>query len=190
MTVHLLSQLSPSQTLRVPIFKLHCCLFSAQKSSSNRYEFSVLNSILLVFVFFPLDCSHLFMILRWVCVSLVTLCPCLTCENYWFSLSLILLLVLFFIMCLTRVCLLVTHLVWSYVVMLFHNVPFLNVWFTVLNLPVLLCAFIGSICEFYYTDYESCHSHHIVFRIFSPLHSPYCSCVSSFRLVHPCGWSK
>ena len=30
MTIHLLSQLSPSQTLRVPIFKLHWCFISFQ----------------------------------------------------------------------------------------------------------------------------------------------------------------
>ena len=28
--VHLLSKLSPSQTLRAPISNLHCCIFSAQ----------------------------------------------------------------------------------------------------------------------------------------------------------------
>ena len=38
----------------------------------------------------------------------------------------------------------------------------MDVRFTVLNVPALLCASIGSICEFYYADYESCHSHHIV----------------------------
>ena len=45
---------------------------------------------------------------------------------------------------------------------LIQNVPFVVVRFTVLNVPVLLCASIGSICEFYYADYELCHSHHIV----------------------------
>ena len=73
----------------------------------------------------------------------------------------------------------------SYVVMLFHNVPILNVWFTMLNVPVLLCAFIGSICEFYYTDYESCHSHHIVFRIFSISAALILPCILPVVLVFP-----
>ena len=136
-TVHLLSQLSPFQTVRAPIFQTPLLPLSAQKSSSNRYGFSVLNSILLVFVFFPLVCSYLFMILRWVCVSSVTLCPCLACENYRSSLSLILLLVLFFFMCLTRVCLLVTHLVWSYVLCCF--IMFL-LW---------MCGSLCWMCQFY-----------------------------------------
>ena len=107
----------------------------SSKSSSNKYGFSFLNSILLDCVLFPLDYSHLFMFLRWVFVSAVALCPCLACGCYWFSLILIKLLVLFFIMCLARVCyLLVTHLVWSYVDVLIQNVPVLTVRFTVLNI--------------------------------------------------------
>ena len=34
-TIHLLSQLSPSQTLRVPIFKLHWCFISSQNHQEN-----------------------------------------------------------------------------------------------------------------------------------------------------------
>ena len=61
------------------------------------------------------------------------------------------LLIVFFIMCLARVCyLLVSHLVWSFVDMLIQNVPVLAVSFTMLNVCmsiycvhlsfVLLCA--------------------------------------------------
>ena len=46
--------------------------------------------------------------------------------------------------------------------MLIQNVPIVDVKFTVLNVHVLLCKSIGSICEFYYADYESCHFHSIV----------------------------
>ena len=48
-----------------------------------------------------------------------------------------------------------------------QNVPIVNVKFTVLNVHVLLGESIESICVLYYAIYESCLSHHFVFRIFS-----------------------
>ena len=75
-----------------------------------------------------------------------------------------------------------------------QNVPIVDVKFTVLNVHVLLSESIGSICEFYYADYESCHSHHIVFRIFSisaalilPCILPVVLVCSLFKPVHLCG---
>ena len=40
MTVHFLSQLSPSQTLRVTHFKLHCCFISSQNHQEKVWVFS------------------------------------------------------------------------------------------------------------------------------------------------------
>ena len=188
MTIHLLSQLSPSQTLRVPIFKLHCCFIFAQKSSSNRYGFSFLDSILLDFVFFPLDYSHLFMFLRWVCVSAVALCPCLACGCYWFSLILIKLLVLFFIICLARVCyLLVTHLVWSYVDVLIQNVPVLAVRFTVLNICLsIYCVHLSFVLwVMSYSSICMSHWHTFVFWMFSISVTLILPCIIPVVLVYP-----
>ena len=64
-----------------------------------------------------------------------------------------------------------------------------------LNVPVLLCAFIGNICEFYYADYESCHFHSIVclidiylsllFRMFSVSADLILPCILPVVLVFP-----
>ena len=97
---------TPCTHFQTPLLLNFC-----SKSSSNMYGFSFLNSFLLDFVFFPLDYSRLFMFLRWVCVSAAYLCSCLACGCHCLSLKQIKLLVLFLIMCLARVCLLVTHLV-------------------------------------------------------------------------------
>ena len=102
MTIHLLSQLSPSQTLRAPLFQTPLLRIFCSKSSSNMYGFSFLNSFLLDSVFFPFDYSHLFMFSRWVCVSAIALCSCLACGCCCLSLKLFLLLFLVFIMCLAK----------------------------------------------------------------------------------------
>ena len=128
------------------------------------------------------------MFLRWVYVSAVTLCPCLACGSYWFSLIFIKLLVLFFIMCLARVYyLLVTHLVWSYVDVLFQNVPVLAVRFTVLNICLsIYCVHLSfvlwvmsflSICMSYW--------HIFVFWMFSISVTLILPCIIPAVLVYP-----
>ena len=110
------------------------------------------------------------MFLRWVFVSAVALCPCLACGSYWFSLNLIKLLVLVFILCLARVSyLLVTHLVWSYVDVLIKNVPVLAVWFTVLNMCLFFYCVHLSFVLWVMSYLSICMSHwHIfVFWMFS-----------------------
>ena len=47
MTIHFLSQLKLTQTLRVTLYKLHFCIISTQKSSRKRYGFSLSHSIFL-----------------------------------------------------------------------------------------------------------------------------------------------
>ena len=117
-------------------FQTSLVLQFSSKSSSNRYGFSFLNSFLLDFVFFPLDYSHLFMFLRWVFGSAITLCPCLAYGSYWFSLSFIKLLVLFFIMWLARIV-----ISWF----LIFSDPLLKCWFKMFLcwLCVLLCWLCG-----------------------------------------------
>ena len=61
----------------------------------------------------------------------------------------------------------------------------MDVRFTVMNVHVLLCESIESICEFYYTDYESYHSHHIVFRIFFISATLILPCILPVVLVFP-----
>ena len=61
----------------------------------------------------------------------------------------------------------------------------MDVKFTVLNVHVLLCESIESICEFYYAIYESCLSHHIVFRIFSISAALILPCILPVVLMFP-----
>ena len=51
MTVHLLSNLSPSQTLRAPISNLHCCIFKAQnlQETGMGFQFCTLFYLILCF---------------------------------------------------------------------------------------------------------------------------------------------
>ena len=90
---------------RVSIFDLHCLPLFRSKSSTNRYDISVLHSILLVVMVFPLDFSHLIVILWWVFSSTISLCPCLAYGNlcFCFWASLFWVVFVFFIMCLARV---------------------------------------------------------------------------------------
>ena len=106
------------------------------------------------------------MFLRWVCVSAVALCPCLACGCYCFSLILIKLLVLFFIMCLARVCyLVVAHLVWSYIGVLIHNVLVLTVRFTVPNLCMFIYCVHLSFVLWVMSYSSKCMSHWYIFVI-------------------------
>ena len=128
------------------------------------------------------------MFLRWVFVSAVTLCPCFACGYYWFSLILIKLLVLFFIMCLARVCyLLVTHLVWSYVDVLIQNVPVLAVRFTVLNIcRSIYCVHLSFVlCVMSYSSICMSHWHTFVFWMFSISIALILPCIIPVVLVYP-----
>ena len=78
-----------SQTHHVTHFKLHCWFLSTQNLLLTGMGFSFSTSVLLDFVFFPLEYSHLCMFLRWVFVSAVAFWPCLASGSYWFSLNLI-----------------------------------------------------------------------------------------------------
>ena len=53
MTVHLLSKLSPSQTLRAPISNLHCCIFSAQILQVTGMGFLIWTHLYLILCFSP-----------------------------------------------------------------------------------------------------------------------------------------
>ena len=53
-TVHLLSQLSLSQTLHAPISKLHCCVFSAQNLQVTGMGFHSWTPFYLILCFSPL----------------------------------------------------------------------------------------------------------------------------------------
>ena len=70
MTIHFLSQLNLTYTLRVTLYKFHCCTCSPPNIQEKRYEllFSHLISLILSFIFVSICVGVLiFFLLLWVC---------------------------------------------------------------------------------------------------------------------------
>ena len=209
MTIHCLSHLLlPIHA--VPPFSISIvCLFSAQNRRLTGMVFSVLNSILLVVMVFPLDFSHLIVILWWVFSSTITFCPCLAFESlcfcFWASLFWVF---LFFIMCFARVSSFLSDLLlmscstmilcgillmccWLWV--LFHIVgPFSADYVVLFGLP-LPCSSIWAICV------PPCCFLSISIQLLGFLHCPYISTnpllikfvrlCSVISLIHNADWS-
>ena len=144
MTVHLLSQLSPSQTLRVTHFELHCCFLSTKIFKKKVWVF-FLTLCFSCFCVFPSWIFAFLFDLSWVYVSAVVLCPCLASGGYWFILNLFKLLVLVFIMWLSlRLGFVICRLpILSDLILMCCFKMFL---FWLLGLLCWLCACLSSVC--------------------------------------------
>ena len=142
-TVHLLSILSPSQTLRAPTSNLHCCIFSAQILQVTGMGVQFWTHFYLFLCFSPWFFASVYVLEMGLCFGYCSLIM-LSLRMLLLEFDLILVVsFLVFILCLAKC---FFYFIWTWAVELFQNVPFEVVSFTVLNVHVLLCKSIGSIC--------------------------------------------
>ena len=142
-TVHLLSKLSPSQTLRAPTSNLHCCVFFAQILQVTGTGFHFWTHFYLILCFSLWFFASVYVLEMGLCFGY--------CSLFMLSLRMLLLVFdlilvvsfLVFILCLAKC---FFYFIWTWAVELFQIVPFEVVSFTVLNTHALLCKSIGCIC--------------------------------------------
>ena len=135
-TVHLLSKLSPFQTLRAPISNLHCCIFSAQILQVSGMGFQFWTHFYLILCFSLWFFASVYVLEMGLCFGY--------CSLFMLHLRMLLLVFdlilvvsfLLFILCLAKC---FFYFIWTWAVELFQNVPFEDVSFTVLNVHILLC---------------------------------------------------